>query len=40
VAEKNRLQAPRADFIKKSCQAMIEAIAEQVKLVTAHGKRI
>ena len=35
VAEKNRLQAPRADFIKKSCQAMIEAIAEQVKLVTA-----
>ena len=35
MAEKNRLQAPRADFIKKSCQAMIEAIAEQVKLVTA-----
>ena len=30
VAEKNRLQSPRADFIKKSCQTMIDAIVEQV----------
>lgn len=34
VAEKNRLQAPRADIIKQSCQTMIEAISEQVKLIT------
>lgn len=34
VAEKNRLQAPRADVIKQSCQAMIEAISEQIKLIT------
>lgn len=34
VAEKNRLQAPRADIIKQSCQAMIETIAEQIKLIT------
>lgn len=34
VAEKNRLQAPRANIIKQSCQAMIETIAEQIKLIT------
>jgi len=35
VAEKNRLQAPRANVIKKSCEVMIEVIAEQVEVVTA-----
>lgn len=34
VAEKNRLQAPRADLIKESCKTMIATIAEQVKLIT------
>jgi transposase len=34
VAEKNRLQAPRADVIKRSCQTMIETISEQIKLIT------
>lgn len=34
VAEKNRLQAPRADVIKQSCQTMIEAISGQIKLIT------
>ena len=35
VAEKNRIQAPRAEFIKQSCQTMIETISEQIKLITA-----
>ena len=34
VAEKNRLQAPRADVIKESCQIMITTISEQIKLIT------
>lgn len=35
VAEKNRLQAPRAELIKQSCSIMIETIGEQIKLITA-----
>ena len=34
VAEKNRLQAPRAELIKQSCQVMIDTITEQAKLIT------
>jgi len=35
VSEKNRLQAPAADsFVKKSCQAIIEAIQTQLEKVT------
>ena len=34
VAEKNRLQAPRADIIKKSCCVMIDVINSEVTAVT------
>ena len=34
VAEKNRLQAPRAELVKESCQTMIETIKEQVTFIT------
>ena len=34
VAEKNRLQAPRAELIKESCKTMIETINNQIKLIT------
>lgn len=34
VAEKNRLQAPRANVIKDSCQIMIVTLTEQIKLIT------
>lgn len=35
VSEKNRLQAPRAELIKGSCQKMIEAISEQIVDISA-----
>lgn len=34
VAEKNRIQAPRANIIKSSCKAMIEALSIQITAVT------
>lgn len=34
VAEKNRLKAPRADYIKESCELMIEVLTKQVKALT------
>jgi transposase len=34
VAEKNRLQGPRANVIKKSCEVMIEAIGSQIDVIT------
>ena len=34
VAEKNRLQGPRANVIKKSCEVMIEVISQQIEAVT------
>lgn len=37
VAEKNRLKGPRTDFIKESCQEIIEAFGEQIASI---GKRI
>lgn len=35
VAEKNRYQAPRADIIKSSCDAIINVLKEQVDAVTS-----
>lgn len=40
VAEKNRLQAPRADYIKESCELMIKALAEQIETLTARINQI
>lgn len=34
VAEKNRLQAPRAEAIKESCKRMIEVLVQQIKDIT------
>lgn len=34
VAEKNRLKAPRVDYIKESCELMIAALTEQVDALT------
>jgi len=34
VAEKNRLQAPRANIIKNSCQVMIASITSQIVAIT------
>lgn len=34
VAEKNRLQAPRAELIKESCHAMLDVLAAQIKTIT------
>jgi transposase len=35
IAEKNRLQAPRADLIKRSCVAMIKIVTEQISSIDA-----
>lgn len=35
VAEKNRIQGPRAEFIKKSCEKIIEAVTNEVESITA-----
>jgi len=35
VAEKNRLQAPRADLIKSSCAKMIALLSQQIESITA-----
>lgn len=34
VAEKNRLQAPRANLVQESCRVMIETINQQIQLIT------
>lgn len=34
VAEKNRLKAPRANLVQESCRVMIDAINQQVQLIT------
>jgi transposase len=34
VAEKNRLKAPRANYVKESCELMIEALSKQVSTLT------
>ena len=34
AAEKNRLKAPRADYIKESCELMIETLTKQVEALT------
>ncbi len=38
VAEKNRLQAPRTDIVRKSCQTIIEALNQQIEAITAEIK--
>lgn len=35
VAEKNRLKAPRADYIKESCELMIDTLTKQIQMLTA-----
>jgi transposase len=35
VSEKNRIQAPRAEVIKGSCQKMIDTLKEQIDCITA-----
>lgn len=35
VAEKNRVKAPRADYIKESCKLMIETLGKQIETLTA-----
>lgn len=34
VAEKNRLEAPRTNIVKESCQIMIDVISEQIEIIT------
>lgn len=34
VAEKNRLKAPRANLVQASCRAMIDAISQQIQIIT------
>lgn len=34
AAEKNRLKAPRADYIKDSCRLMIDTLAKQIEILT------
>lgn len=40
VAEKNRLKAPRADYIKASCELMIETLSRQVEELTERINQI
>lgn len=40
VAEKNRLKAPRADYIKESCELMIDALAKQIETLTVRINQI
>lgn len=40
VAEKNRLKAPRVDYIKESCELMIDALTKQIAALTARINQI
>jgi transposase len=40
VAEKNRFKAPRADYIKESCQLMIETLTQQIESLTGRINEI
>jgi transposase len=40
VAEKCRLKAPRVDYIKESCELMIESLAKQIEMLTARINQI
>lgn len=40
VAEKNRFKAPRTDYIKESCQLMIETLTTQIEVLTARINQI
>ena len=40
VAEKNRFKAPRTDYIKESCQLMIETLTTQIEVLTARINEI
>lgn len=40
VAEKNRLQAPRAELIKSSCEVIISTLTNQIDLITQEINRL
>lgn len=40
VAEKNRLKAPRTDYIKESCKLMIDTLSKQIELLTTRINQI
>lgn len=40
VAEKNRLKAPRTDFIKGSCELMIDTLSKQIEALTGRVNQI
>ena len=40
VAEKNRIQGPRTDFIKGSCEKMIKAITDEIESIAAQIKEM
>lgn len=40
AAEKNRLKAPRVDYIKESCELMIDALTKQIESLTARINQI
>ena len=40
VAEKNRLKAPRANYVKESCELMIDALSKQILALTARINEI
>lgn len=40
VAEKNRLKAPRADYIKSSCELMIATLSKQIEELTGRINQI
>jgi transposase len=40
VAEKNRFKAPRADYIKESCELMIDSLSKQIEVLTGRINQI
>lgn len=40
AAEKNRLKAPRIDYIKESCELMIDALTKQIDVLTVRINQI
>jgi transposase len=40
VAEKNRLKAPRADYVKNSCELMIDTLSKQIEELTGRINQI
>ena len=40
VAEKNRLKAPRIEYVRESCELMIEALTKQIEILTLRINQI